>query len=214
MAYPWHEMPGRNDPTGKKGDAAVLVVCAAIRNNKFPLWVCGAVTDDREIDIQGTDIIIQAQRRIQVKYDWLACPEGTNNVFIQTHECNPLKQYSKASRIVTGSEPVQPTERALDAHPWMGTTMKNLLQSQLSAPGTDRPESQNENVGNNPPIYTPSVAPTIDDDFYRYVAPDGKVWALPKGVFITLDNWRSTDGTDARGTHSRMLYQAPEETKT
>ena len=75
----------------RKGDAAVDVVLAAIKANRFPLWVCGIVTHDKELDISGTDITVRATRRIQVKCDEKAWSGGSGNLYIQTHERNPLK---------------------------------------------------------------------------------------------------------------------------
>lgn len=75
---------------------AVVCVRAAIVANKFPLWVCGKVNGDKELDIRGTDIIVSARRHIQVKYNapaYLQEEGGTGNLFVQTHECNPLKIY-------------------------------------------------------------------------------------------------------------------------
>ena len=94
--FPWHKYNHDEMGCGEKGDMAVRVVKAAIMSNKFPLWVCGRVTGDRELDIQGTDIVVAANRRIQVKYDAPAYPRscgGTGNFYVQTHECNPLRIY-------------------------------------------------------------------------------------------------------------------------
>lgn len=94
--FPWDKYNYKAMSIVECGNAAVTVVKAAIRANRFPLWVCGIVTTDKEIDIQGTDIIVKATRRIQTKHDWGAYSRedgGTGNVFIQTKECNPLKLY-------------------------------------------------------------------------------------------------------------------------
>jgi len=93
-SFPWDKWIHGEMGCKAKGDFAVLCVRAAIVANRFPLWVCGVVTEDREIDIQGTDIVVAASRRIQVKYDAPSYPRengGSGNLFIQTHECNPLK---------------------------------------------------------------------------------------------------------------------------
>ena len=81
----------------EKGDAAVDVVAAAIKANRFPLWVCGIVTSDKDLDISGTDITVRATRCIQVKCDEKAWDGGTGNLYIQTHERNPLKIYGMAN---------------------------------------------------------------------------------------------------------------------
>lgn len=93
-SFPWDNWTHSEMDCGEKGIMAVICVKAAILANKFPLWVCGIVNEDKEMDIQGTDMIVTANRRIQVKYDAPAYPKslgGTGNLFIQTHECNPLK---------------------------------------------------------------------------------------------------------------------------
>jgi hypothetical protein len=92
--FPWGRWNHDRMGCKEKGDMAVTCVKAAIVANLFPLWVCGRVNGDRELDIQGTDIIVSAKRKIQVKYDYGAYPKqdgGTGNLYIQTHECNPLK---------------------------------------------------------------------------------------------------------------------------
>jgi len=91
--FPWLDYDHASMDLAERGKAAVAAVRAAIRANRFPLWVCGIVNDDRELDIQGMDILVNAKRRIQVKYDWGAYPKdrgGTGNLFIQTAERNPL----------------------------------------------------------------------------------------------------------------------------
>lgn len=99
--YRWDQWDHDAMGPGAKGDMAVACVRDFIVSNKFPLWVCGVVNSDKELDIKGTDIVVSANRRIQVKYDWRACskashPMGTGNLFIQSHECNPLKIRGKA----------------------------------------------------------------------------------------------------------------------
>ena len=101
-SFPWNKWDHRTMDCGQKGDMAVVCVRAAILANKFPLWVCGYVNGDKELDIQGTDIIVSARRRIQVKYDAPAYPKqegGTGNLYIQTHECNPLRIHGELSRL-------------------------------------------------------------------------------------------------------------------
>lgn len=97
--YQWDKWDHDAMSCGEKGDMAVDCVRAAIIANKFPLWVCGIVNDQVEIDIEGTDILVSSRRRIQVKYDWLAYPKpgGSGKLYIQTHECNPLRLYNSAS---------------------------------------------------------------------------------------------------------------------
>lgn len=95
-AFPWGKYVHKKMNLAQRGDAAVIVVRAAIKGNKFPLWVCGIVESDKDLDISGTDIVVHATRRIQVKYDYGSYPEhegGTGNFYIQTMERNPLKIY-------------------------------------------------------------------------------------------------------------------------
>lgn len=98
--FPWDNWNHAAMNCGEKGDMAVACVKAAILSNKFPLWVCGTVNEDTELDIMGTDIVVAAKRHIQVKYDAPAYPKsegGTGNLYVQTHECNPLHIYGGAS---------------------------------------------------------------------------------------------------------------------
>lgn len=93
-AFPWDRYDHCAMDLAQRGDMAVVVVRASILANKFPLWVCGHVNGDKELDIEGTDLIVIARRRIQVKYDARAYPSsngGSGNLFVQTHECNPLR---------------------------------------------------------------------------------------------------------------------------
>jgi len=102
--FPWDKWDHATMNCGQKGDMAVVCVKAAILANKFPLWVCGHVNGDKELDIQGTDIIVSARRRIQVKYDAPAYPTkdgGTGNLYVQTHECNPLKIHGDTAAFLT-----------------------------------------------------------------------------------------------------------------
>lgn len=92
--FPWHEYDESKLDCEAKGQMAVACVISAIKANRFPLWVSGRINGNKELDIEGTDVIVTASRHIQVKYDGLAYPVsqgGSGNLFIQTHECNPLK---------------------------------------------------------------------------------------------------------------------------
>jgi len=98
--FPWGEYHHEEMDTGAKGDMAVECVIRAIRANKFPLWLNPEIEGNKDLDIQGTDVIVSAKRRIQVKYDHLAYPKakgGSGNLFIQTHESNPRKIYGDVS---------------------------------------------------------------------------------------------------------------------
>lgn len=110
--FPWAQWNHADMDCGQKGDMAVACVRAAILSNQFPLWVCGYVNSDKELDIQGTDIFVSAYRRIQVKYDAPAFPKsegGSGNLFIQTHECNPLHIYSSTTTYNLQGIPTAPS---------------------------------------------------------------------------------------------------------
>ncbi len=97
QSYPWHTFPPQTATTSEKGKAAVVVVCESLRLGRFPLWI-EATEDEREnIQIKGTDIVIFARQRIQVKCDWFSGrkewnPLCTGNVYIQTAERNPMRR--------------------------------------------------------------------------------------------------------------------------
>lgn len=85
----------RGETTTVKGKKAVRVVREMLKRKLiFIPWPVEEVTD-AQLQIQGLDIMIHLDVRIQVKCDWKAGPKergGTGNVFLQTHECNPLKR--------------------------------------------------------------------------------------------------------------------------
>jgi len=82
-----------SDSTSKKGKLAVAFVCEIMRLGRFPLWLnIGDETRDKEIQIEGTDIILMASRRVQVKCDWFAGDTRKSGcLYLQTAERNPLK---------------------------------------------------------------------------------------------------------------------------
>jgi len=75
--------------TTAKGRWAIDCVIELIRIGRFPFWLETKQTDDVKIDIQGTDILIAMNQKIQVKCDYPAVRTG--NLYIQTHEKNPFK---------------------------------------------------------------------------------------------------------------------------
>lgn len=77
--------------TTEKGEWAVSLVIDLLKCGRFPIWIKAEQTQDRTVDIQGTDILLFMGRKIQVKCDYPA--KATGNLYIQTHEINPLKQY-------------------------------------------------------------------------------------------------------------------------
>jgi len=84
------------DTTSQKGDKAVSIVKWLLRAGQFPLWVESEIIKDHEMQVNGTDIIVRINTRIQVKCDYRAGKKesgGTGNLFIQIAECNPYLQY-------------------------------------------------------------------------------------------------------------------------
>jgi len=88
---PWADFI-ETDTTTQKGAMAVDIVKALMQMGRFPLWVDGH-TPSTKMDIEGTDIIVCGQWRIQVKCDWSAGRKkdgGSGNLYIQLKERNPL----------------------------------------------------------------------------------------------------------------------------
>jgi len=77
--------------TTVKGNWAVECVIELIRIGRFPFWIEAKQTQDKVIDIKGTDVLICMNQKIQVKCDYPAIKTG--NLYIQTHEINPFKNY-------------------------------------------------------------------------------------------------------------------------
>lgn len=77
--------------TTKKGKWAIRCIIELIKIGRFPFWLEAKQTDNVKIDIQGTDILIVMDQKIQVKCDYPAFKTG--NLYIQTHEINPHKLY-------------------------------------------------------------------------------------------------------------------------
>ena len=84
----WHEFNNKWS-TSKKGTFAVDCVIELIRLGRFPFWLEVKQNDNIKIDIQGTDILVVMNQRIQVKCDYPIIESG--NLFIQIKEKNPLK---------------------------------------------------------------------------------------------------------------------------
>jgi hypothetical protein len=97
QSYNWNSFPPQTALTSSRGKAAVEVVCELLKHGRFPLWIEAEEAEDKTIQIKGTDIIITANKRIQVKCDYCAGEKTwasgcTGNLFIQTAEINPLKR--------------------------------------------------------------------------------------------------------------------------
>jgi len=76
--------------TPEKGWLAVQMVRGLMRVGCFPLWLNLDETSDPDIQIKGTDIIIAASKKVQVKCD---ARGGNPFLFLQVEECNPLKLF-------------------------------------------------------------------------------------------------------------------------
>lgn len=82
------------DTTTEKGNKAVEIVKWTLLNGYFPLPMYPYIVNDYDLQIQGTDILVNTRVRakIQVKCDYKAGPRvlgGTGNLYLQTEECNP-----------------------------------------------------------------------------------------------------------------------------
>lgn len=76
------------------GQQAVGLVCWILQRGPFPLFVDCQEDQRHSVQIKGSDIVLYAHKRIQVKCDYRAGPEklgGTGNLFLQTAERNPKK---------------------------------------------------------------------------------------------------------------------------
>ena len=77
--------------TSQKGELAVECVVALMRAGRFPLWLDCSEDDRVNVQLAGTDILIFARKKIQVKCDY---PAGrTGNLFLQKAERNPLRRH-------------------------------------------------------------------------------------------------------------------------
>lgn len=81
----------------EKGNVAVKVISELMRIGRFPFWVLPEEVTDIKLDVDGTDIIVSGKWHTQVKCDFPAGPKSIDgcygNLFIQTHECNPLGKH-------------------------------------------------------------------------------------------------------------------------
>lgn len=80
--------------TSLKGASAVSIVAEMLKRQLIKLPVNVSLIDDKDMQIRGTDILIQSKLCLQVKCDFLAGERqfgGTGNLFLQTAECNPRR---------------------------------------------------------------------------------------------------------------------------
>jgi hypothetical protein len=79
-----------DSPTSAKGQAARDVVIAMLQRGSLPLPMAATIAP-RQDDIDGIDLYVENERwSLQVKCDWKGGLTGTGNLYIQTHERNPL----------------------------------------------------------------------------------------------------------------------------
>jgi len=91
-----------DDTTTVKGQKAVRLVEALLKSGLFPVPFLGTEITDKDIQIEGTDIIVnlgigeEKSLHLQVKCDYPGGERelgGTGNLFLQVAERNPMKHY-------------------------------------------------------------------------------------------------------------------------
>ena len=96
VKVPWWERFNQKQTTSEKGKHAVWVVSELLQQGRIPLWVLSPYESEQtELQIKGTDLLLWARWRIQVKCDWLAGDVedgGSGNLFLQVAERNPLRR--------------------------------------------------------------------------------------------------------------------------
>lgn len=75
-----------SDDTSAKGNKAVFVVKEMIKRGLIPVMLKPEEVTDENMQIKGTDIVITAKCKLQVKCDWRAGKTG--NVYLQIAERN------------------------------------------------------------------------------------------------------------------------------
>jgi hypothetical protein len=81
----------KDDDTSAKGAKAVYVVKEMIKRGLIPVTLKPEEVTDENMQIKGTDILITAVCKLQVKCDWRAGQTG--NVYLQIAERNISKAY-------------------------------------------------------------------------------------------------------------------------
>lgn len=84
-----------SDPTTIKGVQAVSIVVEMLKRHLILLPIEVHEVTEKTLQIQGQDILVKANLRIQVKCDFSAGrkPEGSGNLFLQIAECNPFRRF-------------------------------------------------------------------------------------------------------------------------
>ncbi len=92
----WATIFKETDETSDKGKCAVAIVTRLLRDARFPLPCSNNDmfnVNGVRMQIEGDDIVVDGHWRIQVKCDYRAGdghPRCTGNLYLQTHERNPL----------------------------------------------------------------------------------------------------------------------------
>jgi hypothetical protein len=87
----WAAFDNLNLTTTEKGKLAVACVIQMMEIGRFPLWIKASESEGPQIQIKGTDIVLFANVKVQVKCD---LPAGrTGNLFLQKAERNPLRRF-------------------------------------------------------------------------------------------------------------------------
>ena len=82
------------DTTSDKGIKSVNIVKTILNEGKFPFMTEGKTISDAQMQINGVDITVDLNIKIQVKCDYRGGATelgGTGNLFLQKQECNPYK---------------------------------------------------------------------------------------------------------------------------
>jgi hypothetical protein len=87
--------PKNGGSPSSKGRAAAEFVQWTMENGFFPIPF--VLTEATYVEqLEGIDIVIKGESRVQVKCDYRGGHKGrggTGNLFLQIAECNPLKEY-------------------------------------------------------------------------------------------------------------------------
>lgn len=90
-SWPYWDKLSTEKTTSGKGRFAVECVLSSMRLGRFPFWIDASEDDRENVQLKGTDILVFARKRVQVKCDYRSGETG--NLFLQKAERNPLKHY-------------------------------------------------------------------------------------------------------------------------
>jgi len=84
--------------TTMKGQIAVKITLEMLKRHLINLPLDVNEINDKTLQIQGSDIIVKMNTRLQVKCDFQGGSKKynkfcTGNLFLQTHECNPFRKF-------------------------------------------------------------------------------------------------------------------------